>query len=899
MAKRAYTAHIISGTHWDREWYYPEEVFRTRLVYMLDQVLDLLGDPKSGFKHFKLDGQSIVAEDYLEMKPQNRARLERVVRAGKLDVGPAYVLPDLCIPTGESIVRNLLVGTRIAKELGRSMKSCYMPDMFGHPSQMPQIVAGFGLGSYIFWRGATTPKVTPQTELEWEAPDGTRIFAIHFDDAWGYGSAARMPLDRAALKAKMDPVLAEAKRWVASRAIILPNCVDQDYAQPEMAQIIAVLHELYPDVAFKHSTLEAYVADARRTLPKKPPVIRGEMRYVSFKPAPTGGELLWGTITSRIYIKQLDRRCDQALLRWAEPFQAIGWLLGARHETDLLGRAWKWLLRNHPHDTICCCSPDFVHRASEDRYARCLDVADTVAGYGMDAVLERHPGREAAARAPRNGEWSFAVFNPLPYPVSGACAAQVDLPPNARPPRLRVVDLAGRAVPHVMHGITKALRVKNRLTEPIDWRWMRRASCTVWCDELPPLGYRFYKLVPDTKGGAKVKPMTSPDNVLENDHLRAVINANGTVDLTHKASGRTFPGLNVLIDKGDAGDEYSYSWPEHDEIIRSTDFPCTIRRIEDSPVRVAYEISTVMRLPASATKDFKGRSTKRVPNAVRTVVSLGRTARRLEFATAVDNKSKDHTLRAAFPTGLRTGSSFAEMPFDVTERPIAIEHPPKEAWIEEPATTHPQGTFCYLTDGKVSLAVLNRGMPGYDAPDEPDRRIELTLFRSVGCIARGELLTRRMFLLPVPTPGAYCLGPNTYEYAVTVVENEDRGAIAVEAHAFNAGLRAMESDKLYPQVPGEVSFVSLEPTALVCTAVKRSEDGKLLVVRAYNATDKAVQGRLELRWPVKKAWHLAPSEAKVSEIRDVKGNAVRFKAGRKQIVTLGVQIDKHPAAKGR
>jgi alpha-mannosidase len=393
--------------------------------------------------------------------------------------------------------------------------------------------------------------------------------------------------------------------------------------------------------------------------------------------------------------------------------------------------------------------------------------------------------------------------------------------------------------------------------------------------------------------------MTSPDNVLENGHLRAVINANGTIDLTHKASGRTFTGLHVLIDKGDAGDEYSYSWPEHDEIIRSTEFPCRIRKIEDSPVRVAYEISTVMRLPASATKDFKGRSKKRIANPARTVVSLGRTARRLEFATTVENNSKDHTLRAAFPTGLRTASSFAEMPFDVTERPIAIEHPPKEAWIEEPATTHPQGTFCYLTDAKVSFAVLNRGLPGYDAPDEPDRRIELTLLRSVGCIARGELLTRRMFLLPVETPGAYCLGPNTYEYAVTVVENEDRGALALEAHAFNAGLRAMESDKRLPHEPGEVSFVKLSPTALVCTAVKRSEDGKLLVVRCYNATNEPVQGRLELHWPIKKAWHLAPSEAKRSEIRDLKGRAVRFKAGRKQIVTLGLQLDGRPAAKGR
>ncbi|MBN1918166.1 MAG: hypothetical protein JW889_09670 [Verrucomicrobia bacterium] len=894
MGNRTCTAHIVSGTHWDREWYYSEEVIRTRLIYLFDQVLALIENPKSGFKHFKLDGQSIVADDYLQIKPQNRGRLERAVRAGKLDVGPAYVLPDLCIPTGESIVRNFLVGMRIAKQFGRSMKACYMPDMFGHPSQMPQLARGFGLDSYIFWRGASSPKVTPQTELEWEAPDGTRVFTIHLDDISGYGSAARMPAGRDALKAKMDPVIAEAKRWAASRALILPNCVDHDYAQPEIAEIIDLLHELYPDVEFKHSTLETYVTDARRTLKGKPPVIRGEMRHVSFKPVPNGGELLWGTITSRMYIKQLDRRCDQALLRWAEPLQAIGWLLGARHEPELLERAWKWLLQNHAHDTICGCSPDFVHRASEDRYARCLDIADTLAGYAMDAVLERHPGR-----TPRRGEWSFAVFNPLPHPVSGACNAVVPLPLKGKlPARLGVINLDGEPVPCVIDAIRKESRSKNRLTEIIGGGWVRNAHLRIWCDELPPFGYRLYRLVPQANSTPNATP-TTPDNVLENDHLRAVVNPNGTVDLTHKASGRTFTSLNEYIDKGDSGDEYSYSWPEHDEIIRSTELPCTIRKIEDSPVRIAYEITTALRLPASATKDFRGRARKRVPNPVRTVVSLGRTARRLEFATTVDNRSKDHTLRAAFPTGLRTASSFAEMPFDVTERLIVIEHPSQEAWLEEPATTHPQGTFCYLTDGAVSFAVLNRGMPGYDAPDEPDRRIELTLFRSVGCIARGELLTRRMFLMPVPTPDAYCLGPNTYEYAVAIVENEDRGAIASEAHAFNAGLRSMDSDKVFPQAPAEVSFVCLSPSALVCTAIKRSEDGKLLVVRAYNATNKPLKGRLDLHWPVRKAWHLAPSEAKISEIRSVRGNAVRFNAGRKQIVTLGVLIDNRAASRRR
>ena len=135
---------IVPHTHWDREWYRTHEEFRYRLVRLLDRLLDLLeGDP--GFRHFTLDGQTIVLDDYLEVRPEARPRIERLVRAGRLSIGPWTVLPDEWLVSGEALVRNLRLGLRRAAEFGGGMRLGYVPDQFGHVGQLPQLFAGFGL----------------------------------------------------------------------------------------------------------------------------------------------------------------------------------------------------------------------------------------------------------------------------------------------------------------------------------------------------------------------------------------------------------------------------------------------------------------------------------------------------------------------------------------------------------------------------------------------------------------------------------------------------------------------------------------------------------------------------------------------------------------------------------
>src|SRR2546430_13169310 len=144
--------HLIPHTHWDREWYLPRAAFQARLVPALDDVLErLTADP--GYRSFLLDGQTVLVADYLRARPDREPELKTLVKTGRLQVGPWYVLADELIPSGEALVRNLLLGAADAEQLGGRLDVLYSPDAFGHPAAWPTLAREFGIRFGVVWRG--------------------------------------------------------------------------------------------------------------------------------------------------------------------------------------------------------------------------------------------------------------------------------------------------------------------------------------------------------------------------------------------------------------------------------------------------------------------------------------------------------------------------------------------------------------------------------------------------------------------------------------------------------------------------------------------------------------------------------------------------------------------------
>ncbi len=371
------TGIVVSHTHWDREWYLPFQRFRLRLLQMIDLLLDTLAS-RPDFAHFMLDGQTILVEDYLEARPGRHDELLTEVRAGRIGLGPWYTLPDEFIPSGESIIRNLLVGRRQVAEAGGTVPTVgYLPDSFGHPGQLPQILAGVDLTSAVVYRGVQS--VT--SEFWWEAPDGTRLLTIYLPG--GYFNAielARSP--RHWLETRMTPTLEQLLGAATTDVVLLMAGIDHLPPRPDIDEQIQESNRRQQRVRLQQGTLAQY-ADLVRAATPDLPVRAGEWRHN--RPS----RITPGVLSSRMSLKQADFAASIALERGVEPLQAMARAVGARVDTEMLDLAWRYLLQNHPHDSICGCSTDAVHVDNAARFRWVEEIADDLIEQAASSIAAR------------------------------------------------------------------------------------------------------------------------------------------------------------------------------------------------------------------------------------------------------------------------------------------------------------------------------------------------------------------------------------------------------------------------------------------------------------------------------------------------------------------------------
>jgi alpha-mannosidase len=356
---------VVPHTHWDREWYLPFEFFRLRLGSVVDGVLDTLERDPS-FTSFTLDGQAIVLEDYVEVRPENAERLQALLDAGRLEAGPSYVLPDEILVGGESLVRNLLLGSRVCRRFGVEPSGAgYLPDSFGHPAQLPQILAGFGIRTFLFSRGMGDEVDDVGVIFRWRAGPAEVVagqMLPHYDNfarlTWDHDAEER-------IRAIVDR-FGEAVSRVGQDEIVLANGSDHLPIEPELPQILGGLERTF-GAQFR---IGRY--DEHTPAPDGLPVYEGELVGSRLQ------NLLRGVNSARIYLKQANERAERRLLS-IETAAALRTLReDAADPAANLRLAWRDLLRNQPHDSICGCSCDEVHRDMLVRYEQLDRMLDFV-----------------------------------------------------------------------------------------------------------------------------------------------------------------------------------------------------------------------------------------------------------------------------------------------------------------------------------------------------------------------------------------------------------------------------------------------------------------------------------------------------------------------------------------
>ncbi|MCL5961831.1 MAG: glycosyl hydrolase-related protein [Chloroflexi bacterium] len=862
---------VVSHSHWDREWHMPFQQFRIKLGKMIDSLLNILASSPD-FSCFMLDGQTVLLEDYAELRPERVEELRAHIRAGRIQVGPWYVLPDEFLVSGESLIRNLQEGRDVAGSFGGYMKVGYLPDQFGHIAQMPQILSGFGIGSAVLWRGVDDDLIEG-TEFTWRGLDGTGVLAVNIPD--GYFNAGGLPEDQEELDRRIRSISSRLAPKANTQFLRLMNGGDHVWPQPKLPEILSNIKGRMRDVEVRHASLPQFLEAVQRVLAEKgvlTEVVDGELRRCK------NSHLLPGVLSTRGWIKRRNAACENLLEKWAEPFTAWAWVESTARskgnsngagcpvdDTSLsagenwkmpLRLAWKYLLQNQPHDSVCGCSVDQVHEEMKTRYDWAEQIGETLVEESFEEITRRIDTAQLPAKnAPRNGFAGspsdgldrLVVFNPL----ARARTDLVTFEAAADDGVLSVVDDQGAESP----------------CQVLEDSGNGKLKLGFIATGVPGLGYQTFRIhrrkgdvgadVPVHPGvelGTGFPEAAHSTTRIENEFFVVTVNEiDGTINVLERSTDQLYTGLNRFADVGDAGDEYNLDPPLGDRPLLGLTWPPRVTLVDNGPVRFRLRIRSALRLPRELTADRRSRSNECVDCPVTTTVSLYPMVNRIDFFTEVENLAKDHCLRVLFPTGVKTNHFSTETQFGVLRRDLpVVGHRPD--WVEDPVATQPQKSFVDVNDWLRGLLLSNRGLPECEVTPQADGLlIALTLLRSVGWLSRGDLRSRRGDAGPeLPTPGAQCLGTHRFDYALVPHTGEWIDA-SFQAHQHNAPLRSALAGAHPGRLPARLSFIALAPDWVPVSAVKPSHDGKAVIVRLYNPTSESADVTVRSYRPLARA----------------------------------------------
>lgn len=811
---------IVPETHWDREWYEPFQKFRFKLVKLIDTCL---GIDKPGY-FFMLDGQTVVLEDYLEIKPENKAALAEAIREGRIGAGPWYLLPDEWLAGAESIIRNLerafYIGQRLDIPL---MPVGYLPDCFGHTRAIPQILADLtNCKAAVVWRGV--PPSIKAMPFTWKSHESSTasIPGIYLPE--GYGNAANLADDFNAFTEQVYALIEILEPYSPVPVFLLMNGSDHLFPQPYVLDYINRLNEENTGTNYSLGSLDKFVVLLEEIMAARgyvPPIYSGEFR--SFARA----HLLHSTLSSRMWIKQWNQRNEDLLVNVAEPLATYAWFaLDIPYPTGFFNEAWRWHLQNQPHDSICGCSIDQTHEEMKARYSWAQSIGEAVVNEAKMNILEKKTEAETSCAVLLNGTAS----NTLTY-------AEFDVPEKITPTGVKTPDgkiwklqRLGASTPIVFELTAGTAMVKlalkmftsrkimgwyinegsyfpgkeSELLEiraVLDTTLVGKFDIDYWkkvaLDIIASKKYKkfhvvatrpvtnIYGVVLPLKAWAATKidfatqpvdasskstQVTATKNSVETPYFSIKFNKNGSFNLIDHQTSVVYPNLHVFEDLGDRGDEYTFGrlGPESVKVSK-------VNRKVASNGAVFTEIQQTLQLELfEEADDAYAKRVGKTTIDVETTFRFYSDLRRIDIETSLVNTAKDHRLRVIFNLPFKASETLTSTHFGTIKRNGDPEK--LEQFIEQPEGIQPEKRYIRVEDPagtKGALTLANKGLPEVELVE--GSKLALTLIRAIGNLSRGDIPERPVHAGPAEkTPAAQELGtPYKFSYSIKIHDAKD------------------------------------------------------------------------------------------------------------------------------
>ncbi|MGK2851770.1 MAG: alpha-mannosidase [Candidatus Limnocylindrales bacterium] len=800
--------HLVPHTHWDREWYEPFQTFRLRLVELVDQLLARM--EQDDRLCFTLDGQAATVDDYLEVRPEAEPIIRRLIAEGRLAIGPWQILLDEFLVSGETIIRNLEFGWARAEELGGAMPVGYLPDMFGHVAQMPQILRRAGIGHAVVWRGV--PLEVAHHTFGWSAPDGSRVVTEYL--VGGYGNGAYLFDVPGRLADKLVEYRHRNAGFYGERSLLAMYGTDHAVPSPRLADMVDAVNALDSDVRVRMETLADYVSRDR-------PPAEGTLEWTGELRSGARANMLMNVVSARVDVKAAAARAERLLERYAEPLTALH---GAAWPARLLELAWRRVVDNSAHDSICGCSHDAVNAQVLGRYAEAEQIASGIVRTTLAQI---------AGRVQRG---AFAVVNPSPADRSDLVRLEVAVPEgwtsvvamigdetlvtqeiHRAEPLVARVQIPARDIPEFFR--------RRRHGRELFGRWMngvrleagdadRRPRLIVMVDTLadppeldveallgsvdvvtetdpaavwdivveaperrivlvqvpaPALGWTQLALADGA--GHHPTPVAHPvavtANGLDNGLVEVTVADDGTMRLA--GGGSVLEGVGRIVDGGDFGDSYNYGPPTADTLVDTPQSVDTMT-IEHGPLRGVLKVDRRFAWPTGLAVDGSARTREAADTTVTTRLELRAGEPFVRVRLDFENRSKDHRVRWHIPLAGPVERSSAEGQFAVVDRGLTVEG----GHGEVPLPTFPAHGFVHA-DG---VSILLDQVTEYEIVE--GRELALTVLRSFGLISRNINPYREDPAGPeVTVPMAQLMGPCTFAFALYPHRGSWRAAMTV------------------------------------------------------------------------------------------------------------------------
>ncbi|KAF9405023.1 hypothetical protein HW555_014050, partial [Spodoptera exigua] len=713
----------------------------------------------NGYDTFILDGQASLLDDYLKWRPQDKQRIQSLVKKGSLIIGPWYTQTDQLVISGESIVRNMLYGMNICEEFGSYMNVGYVPDSFGQAANMPQIYREFGIKDTLFWRGVSDDDVK-QTEFNWRGADGSFVTAFQIPSGYYIGGA--IPEKRAELSTFLheEPFKTTWQRS-STNQVYFPNGFDQAPVRENLPELVAEMNELYQDeYELTFSTIEKYIQAVKEQQP--------ELEEIA-------GELINGKLmrihktifSSRPDLKALNTQIQHYLVNVVEPILTMSMNMGFDYPVETVKEIWKLMFENAAHDSIGSCVSDTTNEDIYMRYKQARDIATNLIELTMREIATQ-------IKNPAEKEITLTVFNTYGEKRNGVIEAEVYLPQT----EFSILDERGQALDYtILSLIDQTAYVLNQgnILNPSKEFYLPekvyKAKIALAASELPSMGYT--QLTIDLKGNSCQKLAMSQNQQIENDYYQISVNENGTLDILEKASGRLYKNQGIIEENGDNGDSFNYSPPETDWVIQSIAFEPTIE-VNESKIWKSIKVAYIMNVPANLEERAQRQALTKFPISLS--LTLKKDSSVIDFSLEADNRSVDsHRVCVLFDTGIQSKVSTADHQFGTIQRPVVFENEMalweehKETWNEMPIAIETCQSFVSLFDTQHGVAVIPKGVREYEIIGEQHDIIRLTIFRTYGFMGKEDLLYRpgrASGETVIATPDAQCHKKMVFDFSV-------------------------------------------------------------------------------------------------------------------------------------